>query len=51
MGNIRLGVMSIIDNDSGSVANFGFGPDADDMQVIALFSIANHAVLRDIVGD
>lgn len=50
-GNVRLGIMSLLEHDTGSVVNFGFGPDADDMQVVALFSLANHAILRDIVED
>ncbi len=50
-GDIRLGIVAILDSESGQIANFGFGPDADDMAVIALFSIANQAILRDIMGD
>lgn len=48
-GRIGLGVMAILDMDTGQIANFGFGPDADDMKVVALFSIANQSILQDIL--
>ena len=46
---VTVGVMTLLFADNG-LANYGFGPDAEDLQMVAVSAIGHSLIVADITG-
>lgn len=46
---ISVGVMGVM-LKSGALVNYGFGPDAEDLLMVAVASMSHHCLLSDMTG-
>jgi len=46
---VTMGTMALVFS-TGEMANYGFGPECDDLQMVAVSAIAHHVLLADMSG-
>lgn len=46
---VTMGTMALV-FDTGELANYGFGPECDDLQMVAVSAMAHHILLQDMTG-